>query len=120
MPDDGDDANPLILFALLLALAGILACAASVFGAPVPAHLMRPAPDPIVPGYVWYFCGCELQVVAVDGENVTYRCRDDPDRTWPGLDGLGPNQQSKATVRREVALYGAPGPWWPPRWLGGE
>lgn len=84
-------------------LLSLLLCAA-----PVPKHLLPPEPpDPIAPGYAWWFGSYHLQVVRVDGEQVFYRCLTCPAKTWtqspcwtPGL-----SVQSKETTRSEARSH---------------
>jgi hypothetical protein len=77
-------------------------------GAPVPKHLFpEPPPDPIAPGFVWWFHGYRLQVVKVEGEVVTYRCTTCPEMTWTrspcGTPGL--SVQARETTRCEARAH---------------
>lgn len=76
-------------------LAALLLCLSPVPKGP-------PPPDPIVPGYRWMFSGYVLEVVAVDGNRVTYRCCNIPRQSWGACDGYANrNEQSKERVKRE-------------------
>lgn len=83
--------------------------------APVPTHLFPPPPpDPIRPGYRWYYGVYELQVVTVEGECVRFRCLSHPWHSWGGMDGFAKcNHQSRARVRAEAKLYGVPDNFFP-------
>lgn len=78
--------------------------------APVPRHLFPlPPPDPVQPGFRWYYGQCELQVTHRDGPRVRFRCLNRPDQTWGGIDGYpGPNEQSRDRVWAEALQYGTP------------
>ncbi len=95
------------------------AALALALGSPVPEHLMRPAPDPVRPGYRWWYAGHELVVVAVEGDVVTFRDLTDPGMVWPALDGFRePSTQSRVRVRKEAVenlqtpRFDPSGPWW--------
>ena len=77
--------------------------------APVPKHLMPPAPDPIQPGFVWWFGGDQYLVLWTDGQVVGYTCTTRPDLVHGGLDGCWcPNHQSRARTVREFLMSSGP------------
>ncbi len=86
----------------------MLACLLSLFsiGAPIPTHLFPPSPpEPIRPGFTWWYCTYHLQAVKVEGEQVWYRCLNAPGMTWGRVDGPGISVQTKETTRNEVKSY---------------
>ena len=81
------------------AVIALLTLSDAADGAPVPTHLMKPLPDPVVPGLV-FRCGDYLLLVTrVEGDVVTF---DSVDRgaTFRGDDGLENNQYLRAGVLR--------------------
>jgi hypothetical protein len=86
------------MFATLLSLTLCLA--------PVPKGPPPVVPDPIVVGYQWNYSGYLLEVTAVDGDCIAYRCVNRPSQTWPGVDGwLDICRQSRARTRTETETY---------------
>lgn len=106
--------------AFVLALLCGLVCSAGG-AAPVPKHLFPPPPpDPIRPGFKWWFCGWQCQVVRIDGGMLYYRCLNCPEKVWRpspcGTPGL--SEQPVAQTRLEWEGHCQYPDYGPPEWVG--
>ncbi len=95
--------------AWILGVILLLLAACGALGAPVPTHLMKPSPDPVVPGLVWSCCNYTLKVVRVNGDVVTFDSANHPGATFIGESGLGYNQCRKSTVLKDLRDFSQPG-----------